>query len=326
MDNTSGQGKGSAVPEEIKGLSWGGFFWNWIWGLFNRVWLSLLVFVPVVGMVVPFVLLFKGREWAWQNKSWESVEHFNSVQRKWSIAALIFLGIGVALIAAGVMMGGLSGDSPSSTQAEIKPPPAKPASSSSSAPAPRPAPAAQAKPAPSPEPAAPVPSAKASDAAAAAPKDGKAPAVAMAAPAPAAAAAPALVAATTTAKADAPAPRPRVRREAPPQPLAMYTPPAVAPKVHTPKYNDLMTAVLKPDREGVSHLLELGRWVDKPDANGVTPLMAAVRNRDTAMAELLLSRGANANVSASNGFSALGISRVNGDSAMTTLLQRAGAR
>lgn len=320
MDNTSGQGKGSAVPEEIKGLSWGGFFWNWIWGLFNRVWLSLLVFVPVVGMVVPFVLLFKGREWAWQNKSWESVEHFNSVQRKWGIAALIFLGIGVALIAAGVMMGGLSGDSPSSTQAEMKPPPAKPAQPSSSATAPRPAPAAQAKPAPSPEPASPAPSAKAPDAAAEAPKDSKAPAVAAAAPAPV------LVAATTTAKADAPAPRPRVRRELPPQPLAMYTPPAVAPKVHTPKYNDLMTAVLKPDREGVSHLLELGRWVDKPDANGITPLLAAVRNRDTAMAELLLARGANANVSASNGFNALMISRANGDSAMTTLLQRAGAR
>jgi phosphate/sulfate permease len=121
MDNTSGQGKGSAVPEEIKGLSWGGFFWNWIWGLFNQVWLSLLVFVPVVGMAVPFVLLFKGREWAWQSRRWESVQHFNNVQRKWAIAALIFLGISIVLIVVAGMMGGLSGDAPSSSQAQLAP-------------------------------------------------------------------------------------------------------------------------------------------------------------------------------------------------------------
>ena len=37
------------------------------------------------------VLAFKGREWAWKNKEWESVEHFNRVQRKWSIAGFIFV-------------------------------------------------------------------------------------------------------------------------------------------------------------------------------------------------------------------------------------------
>ena len=35
-----------------------------------------------------FVLGFKGREWAWKNDEWESVEHFQKVQRRWSQVAL----------------------------------------------------------------------------------------------------------------------------------------------------------------------------------------------------------------------------------------------
>jgi hypothetical protein len=35
---------------------------------------------------MPFVLGAKGNEWAWKNKTWESVEQFKRVQRAWSIA------------------------------------------------------------------------------------------------------------------------------------------------------------------------------------------------------------------------------------------------
>ncbi len=316
MDNTSGQGKDAAVPEEIKGLSWGGFFWNWLWGLFNRVWLSLLVFIPVVGLFVPFVLLFKGREWAWQNKTWESVEHFNRVQRKWAIAALIFLGVGFAILAGAVFMGVLDDGPGSSTQATV--PPARPAETPAPSPAPASAPAAM--------PAIPKPEAVV---AAEPPKIAEAPkAVANVAAAPALL--PAVVAAAPARAAAAPGAEPASEKapavRQPPQPRAVVTAPAVDGKVYTPKYNDLMTAVLRPDRQGVTELLDLGRWVDKPDAGGITPFMAAVRNRDTAMAELLLSRGANVNATASNGLNALAIARRNGDTVMTTLLQRSGAR
>lgn len=50
----------------------------------------------------------QGRELAWQNKRWESVEHFNEVQRKWSLwgIGLIFgtllLGVVAALSIYGV--------------------------------------------------------------------------------------------------------------------------------------------------------------------------------------------------------------------------------
>jgi hypothetical protein len=72
------------LPEGIRGWSWGAFLLNVIWAVFNKTWLGLLCFVPVVGVAMPFVLGFKGREWAWKNDTWDSVEHFNQVQRNWS--------------------------------------------------------------------------------------------------------------------------------------------------------------------------------------------------------------------------------------------------
>lgn len=85
------------VPDGIKGWSWGAFFLNWIWAIGNRTWIGLLAFIPYVGFIMAIVLGFKGREWAWKNKEWESVEHFNRVQKKWSywgvgIFGFVFIG------------------------------------------------------------------------------------------------------------------------------------------------------------------------------------------------------------------------------------------
>ncbi|OYU44974.1 MAG: ribonuclease G [Burkholderiales bacterium PBB4] len=96
MENTSGQGKASVVPAEIKGWNWGAMMMNWVWGLFNGTFIALLMFVPFVNFFMFFVLGAKGNEWAWRNKKWDSVEHFKSVQRKWAIAGLIILVLGVA--------------------------------------------------------------------------------------------------------------------------------------------------------------------------------------------------------------------------------------
>ena len=64
--------------------------------------------------------------------------------------------------------------------------------------------------------------------------------------------------------------------------------------VSDPKYNDLMTAVLHRDVESVNQLLKLGKWVDKPDSRGATPLMVAAGLDDVRTAEALLRGGANA--------------------------------
>jgi hypothetical protein len=88
--NSSGGGSGVTAPPSTSGLCWGGFFFGWIWGAFNRTWFGLFGLIPLLNVPVAFILLFKGREWAWRNKRWESVEHFNEVQRKWTIAGIIF--------------------------------------------------------------------------------------------------------------------------------------------------------------------------------------------------------------------------------------------
>jgi len=91
MENTSGQGKAAVIPPELGRWNWGAFLLNWIWGLGNRTYIALLALIPFVGLVMVFVLGFKGNAWAWRNQQWESVEHFKRVQRKWTIAALILI-------------------------------------------------------------------------------------------------------------------------------------------------------------------------------------------------------------------------------------------
>lgn len=102
QDNTSGQGKGSEIPEGIKGWSWGAFIFSWIWAIGNKSWVGLFALVPYIGFIMSFVLGFKGREWAWRNKRWESIEHFQRVQRKWSLWSFAFLVIPVIGILAAV--------------------------------------------------------------------------------------------------------------------------------------------------------------------------------------------------------------------------------
>lgn len=83
------------LPPGVAGWSWGAFLWNWVWAIGNKTWIGLLCLVPFIGFVMAFVLGFKGREWAWKNKEWRDLEHFNRVQRLWSVwGVIILLGIG----------------------------------------------------------------------------------------------------------------------------------------------------------------------------------------------------------------------------------------
>ena len=95
MSNTSGQGSAAVLPPELDRWNWGAMLMNWIWGLGNKTYIALLMFVPVVNFVMPFVLGAKGNEWAWRNRRWDSVEHFQATQRKWTKwgAILVLLAI-----------------------------------------------------------------------------------------------------------------------------------------------------------------------------------------------------------------------------------------
>ena len=111
-NNTSGQGKESEIPIEIKGWNWGAFLFSWIWGIGNNTYRAFWVFFPLVNIIMMIALGLKGNEWAWRHRKWESVEHFKQVQRKWTKAALIFLVVVLFLIPVMIFsVGGIFKDS-----------------------------------------------------------------------------------------------------------------------------------------------------------------------------------------------------------------------
>lgn len=97
----SGAIQSDVMPDGIKGWSWGAFLLSWIWAIGNKTWIGLLAIIPYVGFIMAIILGFKGREWAWKNKQWDSVEHFNRVQKKWSVwgvwLVVVFIFVGIVL-------------------------------------------------------------------------------------------------------------------------------------------------------------------------------------------------------------------------------------
>jgi len=90
-ENTSGQGRAAVIPPEIKGWNWGAFLLNFIWAFGNRTWIGLLSILPIIGYVMPIILGYKGSEWAWRNKRWESIDHFKNAQRRWAVWGTVIM-------------------------------------------------------------------------------------------------------------------------------------------------------------------------------------------------------------------------------------------
>ena len=92
-ENDSGNGACSILPMELQGYNWGAFLLGPFWSIFNKTYIGLLCFVPYIGCIMYFVLLFKGNEWAWQNRRWNSVYDFIECQkawRNWGIGLVVF--------------------------------------------------------------------------------------------------------------------------------------------------------------------------------------------------------------------------------------------
>lgn len=97
------------IPLEVRTWNWSAFFLTFIWGIPHRIYLSLLVLIPVVGFFIPFVLGMKGNEWAWKNKPWKSIQEFQMVQQVWLNATLgVFLLIIVAALSFPLILGMVS--------------------------------------------------------------------------------------------------------------------------------------------------------------------------------------------------------------------------
>ena len=106
----------SAEPLNLSKWSWGAFALSWIWGFFNGCWWMFLVkigfwimtallwWVPFAAITISIVefgtnILFgvKGTEWAWNNRSWTSINSFRQTQDTWNK-------VGLALFIAGIIL------------------------------------------------------------------------------------------------------------------------------------------------------------------------------------------------------------------------------
>jgi len=124
-----------------------------------------------------------------------------------------------------------------------------------------------------------------------------------------------------------PKPQPVVQEPAP-EPMKQAAEPvlipvaAAGPVVESKlRFNDLMTAVLYRDAGAVNDLLAFGKWPDKADSSGMTPLMIAVSLGQTEIAEALLKAGADPQRSGPGGATAISIARERKDAALLGLLQ-----
>ena len=100
------------VEAELRKWNWGAFLLTWIWAIGNRVWIGLIALIPIVGLVMMFVLAIKGNRWAWEKKDWRDIEHFHSTQRKWAIAGLVLIVLGIVL---GFVIGAIGAASETTT-------------------------------------------------------------------------------------------------------------------------------------------------------------------------------------------------------------------
>lgn len=107
-------------PPELNKFNWGVLIWSWLWGLTYGKPITLIVlpiaFIPVVGAFINLGLVIwfgiKGNQWAWQNKYWDSVEQFNTIQKRWVIWGCVLIGI-IAILSTIYVVGminGFSGD------------------------------------------------------------------------------------------------------------------------------------------------------------------------------------------------------------------------
>lgn len=126
MAESFAQSSPTLSDEPSPSFSWGAFWLNWIWGVGNGIWASLLIiplgFVPaiiitifranltannswviflVMFLFVLFIALwfgFKGYSWAWKRKGNLSPEAFKYGEKVWSIIGWLVVGIPAILI------------------------------------------------------------------------------------------------------------------------------------------------------------------------------------------------------------------------------------
>jgi hypothetical protein len=66
----------------------------------------VLLFIPIIDFIASIWFGIKGNEWAWQNKKFSGIKHFNEYQSQWTVAGIIFW-IVFTPVLIGIMLTGL---------------------------------------------------------------------------------------------------------------------------------------------------------------------------------------------------------------------------
>lgn len=81
-------------PRNLNSFNWGAFLLSWIWGCGNGIYWPLIVLIPyvgwVAGIVIPFVLGFRGNRMAWEKYNGSALA-FEAKQASWTKGAWIFV-------------------------------------------------------------------------------------------------------------------------------------------------------------------------------------------------------------------------------------------
>lgn len=97
-----GEVTGKYPTDPIKKFNWGAFFGTWIWGLFNKTFITLweipLLLTPVGQFSFPLICGLKGNEWAYKNKQYTDIETFHKSQRKQARIFSIIIIVGSLLV------------------------------------------------------------------------------------------------------------------------------------------------------------------------------------------------------------------------------------
>lgn len=80
------------VPPEIRGWNWGAFLMTPIWAVAHKVKGAYISFVPIfiIQLIAAVWMGSKGNEYAWQTRHWQNAEAFQSSQRKWLYAGVVW--------------------------------------------------------------------------------------------------------------------------------------------------------------------------------------------------------------------------------------------
>lgn len=106
------------IDKEVDKWNWGAFYFGWLWGVFNKVYLALIQLVVNIfafalsamglGVIAPLFSLaslgigiwlgVKGSRMAWDNGAYRNLEHFRRVRHGWNVAAAITFGVSVFIV------------------------------------------------------------------------------------------------------------------------------------------------------------------------------------------------------------------------------------